>query len=110
MRISSGRRALITEILALCATLCTFCVSVEAQTKMPRIAFLALGTRPQTDAFRQGLRDVGYVEGKNIVFEYRYIEGKLDRIPSLVAELVLWNADNSSAAISFEEYELRRAL
>ena len=40
------------------------------------------------EAFRQGLRDLGYVEGKNIQLEYRYAEGNLDRMPDLVAELV----------------------
>jgi putative tryptophan/tyrosine transport system substrate-binding protein len=43
---------------------------------------------PQVEAFRQGLQDLGYIEGKNILVEYRYIEGKLDRVQSLVAELV----------------------
>src|SRR2546428_95700 len=45
------------------------------------------------DAFRRGLRDVGYVEGKNILIEYRYLEAKLDCIPSLVDELVQLNVD-----------------
>ena len=45
------------------------------------------------EAFRQGLRDLGYVEGKNILVEYRYAEGKLDRFPSLVAELVQLKVD-----------------
>ena len=40
------------------------------------------------EAFRQGLRDLGYVEGKNILLEFRYAEGKLDRMPTLVANLV----------------------
>ena len=48
---------------------------------------------PQVEAFRQGLRDLGYIEGKNILVEYRYAEGKLDRIPSLVAELVQLKVD-----------------
>jgi len=45
------------------------------------------------EAFRQGLRDLGYIEGKNILVEYRYVEGKSDRAPSLVAELVQLKVD-----------------
>src|SRR5207249_8591950 len=48
---------------------------------------------PNVEAFRRGLRDLGYVEGENIVIEFRYAEGKPDRIPSLVAELVQLNVD-----------------
>jgi putative tryptophan/tyrosine transport system substrate-binding protein len=66
----------------------------EAQqpNKVPRIGFLANATPSadavRYDAFRQGLRELGYVGGKNIVVEYRSSEGKSDRLPSLVAELV----------------------
>ncbi|HEV8723852.1 MAG TPA: ABC transporter substrate-binding protein [Candidatus Binatia bacterium] len=65
--------------------------------KNPRIGFLS-ATSPSTiparlDAFRQGLRDFGYVEGKNIVIEYRYADGKLDRVPALATELVRLNVD-----------------
>jgi ABC-type uncharacterized transport system substrate-binding protein len=71
----------------------------EAQrpTKIPRIGFL-IGTSAsaavaRTEAFRDGLRNLGYVEGKNILVEYRYGEGKLDRLPSLVAELVQFKVE-----------------
>src|SRR5215813_11058587 len=61
-------------------------------TKIPRIGFLgaasASALTDQLDAFRQGLRELGYVEGKNIVVEYRYGDGKVDRVPELAAELV----------------------
>jgi putative tryptophan/tyrosine transport system substrate-binding protein len=66
----------------------------EAQQpkKVPRIGFLtatsASSQASRLDAFRQGLRELGYVEGKNIVIEYRYAEEKLDRLPALAAELV----------------------
>src|SRR5215471_12824665 len=66
----------------------------EAQQmkKIPRIGYLSTGsissTLPNREAFQQGLRGLGYVEGKNIVVEYRFAEGKLDRLPDLVAELV----------------------
>ena len=69
-------------------------VVVEAQqpTKTPRIGFLiATATSVNTarnEAFRQGLRELGYVEGKNIIIEWRSAEGKADRLPGLAAELV----------------------
>ncbi len=72
------------------------CFPVGAQ--QPRIGWVSGSgdpntPGPQVEAFRQGLRDIGYVEGKNIVVEYRYAEGKMDRIPSLVAELVQLKVD-----------------
>jgi putative ABC transport system substrate-binding protein len=72
---------------------------LEAQqsVKMPKIGFLnalAPTTNPaRIEAFRQGLRDAGYVEGKNIVIEYRYGERKVDRLSALAAELVRLNVD-----------------
>jgi putative ABC transport system substrate-binding protein len=50
------------------------------------------------EAFQQGLRDLGYVEGKNIILEYRYTEGNIDRLPALTAELVHRNVDIIVAA------------
>jgi len=71
----------------------------EAQQpkKVPRIGFLTT-VSPSTisdrvEAFRQGLRELGYVEGKNIVIEWRYAEGKIDRLPALAAELVRLKVD-----------------
>jgi putative ABC transport system substrate-binding protein len=69
-------------------------VMVEAQqpTKVPRIGFLGFTSlsaiAARIEAFQQGLREFGYVEGKNIVVEYRSAEGELDRLPELAAELV----------------------
>jgi ABC-type uncharacterized transport system substrate-binding protein len=84
---------------ALAAFLLTIIHIAEAQqpTKVPRIGFL-VGASASTnvtrlDAFRQGLRALGYVEGKNIVIEYRYAEGKPDRLPAFAAELVRLKVD-----------------
>jgi len=69
------------------------CQPAEAQqpTKVPRIGFLSTAlssVATRTEAFRQGLRELGYVEGKNIIIEWRDAEGKLDRLSELAAELV----------------------
>jgi putative ABC transport system substrate-binding protein len=86
-------------LLPLCAVLFALCANAEAQQpgKIPRIGFLS-GASPSTnvtrhEAFRQGLRELGSVEGKNIVIEYRYAEGKLDRLRGLAAELARLNVD-----------------
>ncbi|HEU4341133.1 MAG TPA: ABC transporter substrate-binding protein [Candidatus Binatia bacterium] len=85
--------------VALCAMLYALCSSGEAQeaTRVPRIGFL-IASSPSTvalrmDAFRQGLRELGYVEGKNIVIERRHADGKSDRLPALAAELVRLKVD-----------------
>jgi putative ABC transport system substrate-binding protein len=81
------------------AILVIFALVAEAQqpTKIPRIGYLAtvsLSAIPaRIKAFRQGLRDLGYVEGKNISIEYRFAEGKPDRLPGLTAELVHLKVD-----------------
>ena len=63
--------------------------------KVPRIGLVRLGSPPDplVEAFRQGLRDLGYVEGQNLVIEYRWAEGKTERIPELTAELVRLKVD-----------------
>jgi putative ABC transport system substrate-binding protein len=65
----------------LCAILLALYASAEAQQakKIPRIGYVSGGdpsTEPRLAAFRRGLRDLGYIEGKNIHVEYRYVEGK----------------------------------
>jgi putative tryptophan/tyrosine transport system substrate-binding protein len=70
----------------------------QEPAKVPRIGYVS-GTGdpsnpgPYVEALRQGLRDLGYIDGKNIVIEYRGAEGKLDRVPSLVNELVQLKVD-----------------
>jgi ABC-type uncharacterized transport system substrate-binding protein len=86
--------------LTLSALLFALCLPAQAQQpkKVPRIGYVsgsgdANNPGPQVEAFRQGLRDLGYLEAKNILIEYRYVEGKLDRVPGLVAELVQLRVD-----------------
>jgi putative ABC transport system substrate-binding protein len=98
-------------VFALCAMFFALCSSVAAQqpAKVPRIGYVSGSGNPKTpgplvEGFRQGLRDLGYIEGKNILVEYRYtVEAGLDQIPGLVAELVRLKVDvlvaTSSTAI-----------
>src|SRR5215471_5537236 len=84
---------------AVCAMLFTFCLSAEAQLpkKVPRIGYLETGspssTKETIEAFQQGLRDLGYIEGQNITIEYRSAEGVRERLPNLLAELVKLKVD-----------------
>src|ERR1051325_1477069 len=83
-----------TYIWLLSAIMLTRAPYAEAQQsgKVPRIGFLsslsATIVSARENAFRQGLRELGYVEGKNIVIESRWTEGKTERLPELAAELV----------------------
>jgi putative tryptophan/tyrosine transport system substrate-binding protein len=86
-------------VLTLCAMFLALSSTSEAQqpTKVPRIGHIAAASlsavAARTEAFRQGMRELGYVEGKNIVIEYRSAEGNPDRLPVLAAELVRLKVD-----------------
>ena len=65
----------------------------QQPAKIPRIGFVTSAgdpknPGPRVEAFQRGLRELGYVEGKNIQVEYRYVEGDQDRVPSFVTELL----------------------
>jgi putative tryptophan/tyrosine transport system substrate-binding protein len=86
-------------VLTLCAMLFAPCPSVMAQQpkSISRIGFLSREIHPadsrapvpsRIEAFRQGLRELGYLEGKNLLIEYRYADGRLERLPALAEELV----------------------
>ncbi len=83
--------------IALSALLFALCSSAGAQQskKVPRIGYLGAGSRSSAvvEAFQQGLRDLGYIEGQNITIEYRSTEGMAERLPNLAAELVQLNVD-----------------
>jgi putative ABC transport system substrate-binding protein len=85
--------------VAVSALLLALSVRIEAQQpkSVPRIGYLARDLHPSDsrgpstrnlEAFHQGLRELGYVEGKNIIIEYRYAEGRFERLPALAEELV----------------------
>jgi putative ABC transport system substrate-binding protein len=69
----------------------------EAQQpkKVPRIGVLRADSppNPSVETFQQAMRDLGYIEGRNIFIEYRYAEGKVDRLPTLAEELVRRDVD-----------------
>jgi len=87
---------------ALLVMLVGFAQMTEAQRpgRIPRIGFIRGGspTDLEIEAFRQGLRDLGYVEGKNIIIEYRHTDGKTDRFSAVAAELVRLKVDIIVAA------------
>ena len=91
MRKKITRRAFCSILLAL-----PFPAQAQQAKKIPRIGILSPGfpgPSPLLDAFRQGLRELGYVEGQNIVLEHRFGEGKLERLADLAAELVRLKVD-----------------
>jgi ABC-type uncharacterized transport system substrate-binding protein len=85
--------------IALCAMLFALCPSAQAQqqTKIPKIGYLEGGPlsahTARMEAFRQGLRELGYEEGKKIVIEWRFADNKVDRLSALAGELVRLKVD-----------------
>jgi putative tryptophan/tyrosine transport system substrate-binding protein len=83
---------------ALSAVLFALCSSAHAQqpTKVPRVGFLETTTAASAvlmEAFQQEMRKLGWIEGKNFTIEYRFAEGKFDRLPGLAADLVRLKVD-----------------
>ena len=90
-------KKLFSILLVVAVVVVAAIAQAQQPTKMPRIGFLAT-VSPSTipdriEAFRQGLRELGYVEGKHIVIEFRSAEEKPDRLPALAAELVRLKVD-----------------
>jgi putative ABC transport system substrate-binding protein len=84
-------------LVSLALTSASLAEAQQTAKKVPRIGFLTTGGRATSaagvEAFRQGLRELGYVEGKNINIEYRYAEGRFERLPELAKELVRLKVD-----------------
>ena len=83
-------------IVVLAILVAPLAAEAQQQGKVPRIGILTPASEASTplwEAFRQGLRELGYVEGKNIVLEYRFAAGQNERLPALAAELVRLKVD-----------------
>jgi putative tryptophan/tyrosine transport system substrate-binding protein len=103
-----------TSILIILATVIfaqVYLAHAQKQGSIPRIGVLLLGAPPNAnlDAFIQGLRELGYVEGKNILIEYRFAEGKADRLPELARELVRLKVDGIFTAGTPAIFALKEA-
>src|SRR5690348_7260801 len=93
---NSAKRKLV--VYALCGALFALCGSAYAQhqAKIPKIGWLGgrtPGPGTGSESFRRALGELGYVDGKNILFEYRYADDKFDRLPALADELVRQKVD-----------------
>ena len=91
------RGVALVAVLAVSLLAAPLAADAQQAGKVPRIGFLSLTSPsdrpPLFDAFRQRLRELGWVEGQNIVIDYRYAEGRVDRLPDLAAELVRLKVD-----------------
>ncbi len=108
-----------TFIGVVAAALLTFPLAIEAQQpgKVPRIGYLVQNSAETSQrtlaAFREGLRERGWVEGQNIVIEVRFAEGKVDQLPALVSELIRLKVDiivTTSSATTWAAKDATRSI
>ena len=102
------------ELIALLAGAAGLPLAARAQqARTPRIGLLspfsASGAAPWHEAFRQGLRELGWIERENLVIEYRYADGRIDALPELAADLVRLNVEVIVASISTDAFAAKRA-
>jgi putative tryptophan/tyrosine transport system substrate-binding protein len=95
--IGDSKKWLWLSVIAVVLVLPGAAAQAQDRNKVPRIGYLAVSpasaSPARTEAFRQGLRELGYVEGKNILIDYRWADGKVDRLANLASELVRLNVD-----------------
>jgi hypothetical protein len=106
------RKAGVPSILVAVAVLAVGVIAEAQQPKkVPLIGFLGgpslVSTKPLADTFRQGLRELGYVEGQSLAIEWRSAEGVNERLPNLAAELVKLKVV-SSLPVALQQLKLRR--
>jgi putative ABC transport system substrate-binding protein len=86
------RRREFISLVGAAAVVWPLAAPAQQPTMLPTIGFLFSGAKsesaPSLAAFRQGLREAGYVEGQNVAIEYRWGEGHRDRLPALAADLI----------------------
>jgi putative ABC transport system substrate-binding protein len=92
-----NRRDAVVALVALGAAAASRASSAQQQGKVWRVGYLSLGSASRnsenSDAFLKGMRDLGYVEGKNLVVEWRFADGNFERLPGLAADLVRLKVD-----------------
>ena len=110
------RRAFVRDLAMLVGSLGLFCLPVKGYPQQPassrRIGVLLVARSPESkeaQAFRQGLQDAGYVEGRDVVIEWRSAKGDYARIPELVAELVQRKVDVIVVVTTFAALAVKRA-
>src|SRR5215218_6465887 len=99
------------EVIALFGSAAAWTAAARAQTaqKIPRIGILDLAPTNSEPGLRRGLRELGYVEGQNVVIEARYADGRQERLPELAAELLRMKMDIIASATSQAIQAVRRA-
>jgi len=101
---------LLVGLVVLFAALAPLPLTMAQQgAKVARIGYLGNAPSPPHDAFRQGLRDFGWVEGQNIIIEYRWMQGRAERLPELAAELVRLDVNLILAVSSTQVEAVRKA-
>ena len=102
----SRTAGVITLLLAI--LLAPLASDAQQPQKIRRIGFLGNAPSPPTEAFRQGLRELGWVEGQNIIIEWRWMQGRPERLPELAEELVRLNVEVTLAATSTQVEAVRQ--
>ncbi len=97
VRFADGLRGILCLLATLTLLAAPLAADAQQPPKIPRIGYLGPGSpsagAPLLESFRQGLRELGYVEGRNIFIDYRWAEGRFDRFPALAAELIQLRVD-----------------